>query len=603
MSEPNAGSDLASLTTSARRDGDDWVINGQKIWTSFGEVADYCYLICRTSNEGPPHAGISEIVVPMDTPGIEVRPITDMTTNRHFCEVFFTDVRVPAANLVGTEGAAFKQTMRQLEHERGGIDRLVSNHALYLDRARSGPTRRPARPPGDRRARDRLPDRPDPRRARGAEAGAAGFSAATKCFCTEHEWRVAEFVARVLGPEATLWDDVTARPDLRARLHDHGRHLERDAQHPRRTGPRPAEGTAFPPADPAAPLTPLTPLTPPPLRSLLTPGHEPPDHEPRPSSARQRAQNCRIREALAHIRIVLVHRLTPALAGQLGLVTRMQARSVGVGPRELHRMVTRGDLVAVHRDIFRHPAAPHSTDQRRFAAVLAAGPGAALSHRSAADLIGVSRFRADIVEVSRPTSSIIRLEGVQVHRIPDLAPSDIRRVGDFDVTSPARTVVDLGLVARRPFVQRVMEQWLANKVVTFDELEAVLDRVGRQGRNGAGVLRSILADRALGATVADSVPEGALGELLLEADFRHSRIITSSVLPNGTTFELDWSYPTVCSASRSTGTASISAPTTPSNTIDYGATNSRSTDGGSSSSPGPRSYGVRTSSSTRCGGR
>ena len=131
MSEPNAGSDLASLVTSARRDGDDFVINGQKIWTSFGELADYCYLICRTSADGPPHRGISEVIVPMDTPGIEVRPITDMTTNRHFCEVFFTDVRVPVANLVGVEGAAFKQTMAQLEHERGGIDRLVSNRALY----------------------------------------------------------------------------------------------------------------------------------------------------------------------------------------------------------------------------------------------------------------------------------------------------------------------------------------------------------------------------------------------------------------------------------------------------------------------------------------
>jgi alkylation response protein AidB-like acyl-CoA dehydrogenase len=65
MSEPNARSDLANLTISATRDGDDWVLNGQKIWTSFGEVADYCYLICRTSKEGPPHAGISEIVVRM----------------------------------------------------------------------------------------------------------------------------------------------------------------------------------------------------------------------------------------------------------------------------------------------------------------------------------------------------------------------------------------------------------------------------------------------------------------------------------------------------------------------------------------------------------
>jgi alkylation response protein AidB-like acyl-CoA dehydrogenase len=209
MSEPNAGSDLASLTTRAVRDGDHWVINGQKIWTSFGEVADYCYLICRTSTDGPPHSGISEIVVPMSTSGIEVRPIKDMTTNRHFCEVFFTDVRVPIENLVGVEGAAFKQTMRQLEHERGGIDRLVSNQALY------------------QLARERA-DTSDPlirQRVAALETGyrigrilvirevlrqaPAGFSAATKCFCTEHEVRVADFVAHVLGPEATLWDDVT----------------------------------------------------------------------------------------------------------------------------------------------------------------------------------------------------------------------------------------------------------------------------------------------------------------------------------------------------------------------------------------------------------
>ena len=129
MSEPNSGSDLASLQTRAVRDGDDFVIDGQKIWTSFAAVADYCYLICRTSTEGPPHAGISEVIVPMSTPGIEVRPIRDMTTNRHFCEVFFDDVRVPVANLVGTEGAAFKQTMRQLEHERDRKStRLNSSH-------------------------------------------------------------------------------------------------------------------------------------------------------------------------------------------------------------------------------------------------------------------------------------------------------------------------------------------------------------------------------------------------------------------------------------------------------------------------------------------
>src|SRR5262245_56577997 len=190
MSEPDAGSDLASLKTSAVLEGDEWRINGQKIWTSFGEVADYCYLICRTRAEGPPHAGISEIVVPMNTPGIEVRPIKDMTTNRHFCEVFFNDVRVPVSNLVGSEGGAFKQTMRQLEHERGGIDRLVSNHALYRQAREHADTSDPlvrqeiaALETGYRIGRvlvvrEVLKQAP------------AGFSAATKCFCTERGQRV-----------------------------------------------------------------------------------------------------------------------------------------------------------------------------------------------------------------------------------------------------------------------------------------------------------------------------------------------------------------------------------------------------------------------------
>ncbi len=219
MSEPGAGSDLASLSTRAERRGDVFVVNGQKIWTSFGAQADYCYLICRTSSDGPKHTGISErmprhtgiseLVVPMDLPGIDVRPIEDLTTNRHFCEVFFTDVEVPVENLVGQEGNSFAQTMRQLEHERGGIDRLVSNLALYrlaLDRVDgSHPVMRQeiARLETGYQlgrllvAREVLGQAP------------AGFSAATKVFCTEHEQRVAEFVARALGPDVLLWDEIT----------------------------------------------------------------------------------------------------------------------------------------------------------------------------------------------------------------------------------------------------------------------------------------------------------------------------------------------------------------------------------------------------------
>jgi alkylation response protein AidB-like acyl-CoA dehydrogenase len=206
MSEPDAGSDLASLKTRAERDGDVFVINGQKIWTSFGASADYCYLICRTSTDGPKHQGISELVVPMTTPGITVRPITDMITNRHFCEVFYEDVRVPVENLVGQEGGSFKQTMRQLEHERGGIDRLVSNRALYLDAREKADTSDPIIRQEIARLetgyklgrllvlRETLHQAPP------------SFSAATKTFCTEHEQRVADFAARVRGPEAMLWE-------------------------------------------------------------------------------------------------------------------------------------------------------------------------------------------------------------------------------------------------------------------------------------------------------------------------------------------------------------------------------------------------------------
>jgi alkylation response protein AidB-like acyl-CoA dehydrogenase len=208
MSEPDAGSDLAALKTSAVRDGHDFIVNGQKIWTSMAADAEYCYLICRTDASGPPHKGVSELIVPMDLPGIEVRQIEDMVTNDHFCEVFFTDVRVPAENLVGVEGDAFRQTMVQLAHERGGVDRLVSNRPLYdlaLEHAdRSDPLVRQeiaAIETGYRLGRLMV--------YRGVLGQApADFSAGTKAFCTEHEQRVANFAARVLGPEATVGDEL-----------------------------------------------------------------------------------------------------------------------------------------------------------------------------------------------------------------------------------------------------------------------------------------------------------------------------------------------------------------------------------------------------------
>ncbi len=103
-SEPNAGSDLASLQTKAELINDNWVINGQKIWTSTAQYSQMMFCLVRTEPDASKHAGISYILIPMDTPGIEIRPLVDMTLNAGFNEVFFTDVTVPQENIVGKRG-------------------------------------------------------------------------------------------------------------------------------------------------------------------------------------------------------------------------------------------------------------------------------------------------------------------------------------------------------------------------------------------------------------------------------------------------------------------------------------------------------------------
>ena len=117
-SEPGAGSDLASLKTSAVRDGDHYVLNGQKIWTSHAHEADMMYTLVRTSTEGRKQAGISLLLVPLDTPGIEIREIRTIDQWHHVNEVFLNDVRVPVANLVGVEGEGWKCAKFLLDRER-----------------------------------------------------------------------------------------------------------------------------------------------------------------------------------------------------------------------------------------------------------------------------------------------------------------------------------------------------------------------------------------------------------------------------------------------------------------------------------------------------
>jgi hypothetical protein len=133
MSEPDAGSDLASLRTVAVEDGDDFVINGQKTWNSLGHMADWCQLYVRTDPTVKKHAGITCFLVDMRTPGIEARPITTMAGDHTFAELFFTDARIPRSAMLGPLHEGWSVAMTTLSHERAGVARLHLSLARRLD--------------------------------------------------------------------------------------------------------------------------------------------------------------------------------------------------------------------------------------------------------------------------------------------------------------------------------------------------------------------------------------------------------------------------------------------------------------------------------------
>ncbi len=141
FSEPDAGSDLAGLKTTAVLDGEEWVINGQKIWTTQGFEADYIFVLCRTDPEASKHKGISYLLCPMDQPGIEVRTIEQIDGGAEFCEVFFTEARCPEENVIGGLNNGWKVAMTTLGFERGtsattGYRRFEKELDLIIDEAK-----------------------------------------------------------------------------------------------------------------------------------------------------------------------------------------------------------------------------------------------------------------------------------------------------------------------------------------------------------------------------------------------------------------------------------------------------------------------------------
>ncbi|MGI9346631.1 MAG: acyl-CoA dehydrogenase family protein [Gammaproteobacteria bacterium] len=227
-SEPGAGSDLASLRTAAVIEGDEFVINGQKIWTSTAQFADMMFCLVRTEPDAPKHQGISYLLIPMDTPGIEVRPLMTMTGFAEFNEVFFTDVRVPTSAIVGQRGEGWKVANATLTHERGmlgdpdaALSRLNSivdimkreqvdgkslmDNAVYRDRLVALQAETYAMKFNGMRLTTMASEKQSAGRAAGQSTGMAGLL--VKLQGCELNHRLAELAIDVMGEYGMLYED------------------------------------------------------------------------------------------------------------------------------------------------------------------------------------------------------------------------------------------------------------------------------------------------------------------------------------------------------------------------------------------------------------
>jgi alkylation response protein AidB-like acyl-CoA dehydrogenase len=219
FSEPNSGSDLASLKTTAVLDGDEWVINGQKVWTTGGHHADYCFLLTRTDPDAPKHKGISYLLVPMRQSGVEVRGITQPDGTAEFTEVFFTDARCPKDNIVGGVNNGWKVANSTLAFERGqsattGFRRFEEEYRLLVEAATANGRIHDA---GIRQRLMRYYSKIQILRINGLrnltaaisgakDPGVVALGATNKMFWSEMHQRAMELAVDIFGAEAMLID-------------------------------------------------------------------------------------------------------------------------------------------------------------------------------------------------------------------------------------------------------------------------------------------------------------------------------------------------------------------------------------------------------------
>ena len=281
FSEPNSGSDLASLKTTAVLDGDEWVINGQKVWTTQGHHADYCFLLTRTDPDAPKHKGISYLLVPMRQPGVEVRGIVQPDGTAEFCEVFFTDARCPKDNVVGGVNNGWKVANSTLAFERGHERHhrvpALRGGVQADGRAGAGENGTIDDPPIRQRLCDVLHEDPDPadqrpalavehaRRHEGPERRRAR-ARPNKMFWSEMHKAAMELALDICGADVDARRHRSAEPVrgrappatrvapgypvspmmscvlLQPQRDDLGRHQPDPAQHRRRARPRPPQG-------------------------------------------------------------------------------------------------------------------------------------------------------------------------------------------------------------------------------------------------------------------------------------------------------------------------------------------------------------------------